>query len=257
MGKIKLGTGCLPRSRDKLGSSVGSGHFKVAGADWLIPENEWRDISLRPLVPVVDGRPVILYQGQTNECCPFANVACAHMLRRAQGLPFVHFSPAWIYRAVNGGEDGGSAISDVCHFVNTIGHLPLAMYPLTNWETPEPDGANAVAEENRIFEYWDIPGLLYLVSAIQRGSPVVIGVYWPGGGGHCVLAIGVKGTTNPKTMKIEIQNSYGFKWKDGGFGYLPASQVSRGIQVFGAFAPREITGRNEGLVLPACATTAA
>lgn len=236
MSELVGNMGCLPRS-----TKVGE-RFNVLADAWLIPRNEWQDISWRAVCgPILD-------QDGTNECCPHAAVAALHLIRRGCGRPDVVFSPAWLYRWINGGRDAGAAIDDAINTLVERGALPADQYPMLDWRKPEPTNWERTAHLHRASEWNDCPTFEHIASAILRGWPVCFGVFWSGGGGHALCGIGLKAAGN--VWRIEIQNSWGTGWQEGGFGYLPESQVTRGISSFGAWALREATSDDGGPVAP-------
>lgn len=234
--------GCLERKW-----KLGAGPLVTADDSLLVPESEWESIDLRPLVPKVDGAEVILNQGSTSECCPHAYCAAAHLLDAIAGRPFVKYSPAWLYRFCNGGRDAGASLDDVIATANERGLLPADVYEtMTAWRTDPPANAPEVAKLRTIKEWWDIPTTKHLVSSLQRRTgPAVIGVRWRGGGGHALCCCGWD-----RSKGFKIQNSWGSDWGDGGFGWLPESQVARGIDIFGCFAPRDMEAPSPNMVGP-------
>jgi hypothetical protein len=215
-------TGCMPRT-----TKVGAGKFPVMAADFLLPRKQWKPTSIREIVPQIKD------QDGTNECCPHAGTGAMQDVRALLGLPYVELSPASVYRFGNGGRDAGMTIEDCLTILSERGALPTSKYPALNWRAQYPADGAAVAKGFRAVEWEDTINTDYIGSAVQRGWPVVIGVWWSGGGGHAVVVTGWR----PESPEWEIQNSWG-NWGDSGFGHLPEGQVSRGIASFGAWALR-------------------
>lgn len=212
--------GCQPRT-----TKVGAGRFKTFADSWVIPKKEWKPVSMRSLVPA------ILDQNGTNECCPHGGIGALHLVRAVEGAPYVELSPASVYRFGNGGVDQGMDLETCLDILRDRGALPVTMYPSRNWRAPYPKGGDTVARGFRALDWRDCPTTAHIGSAVQRGWPVLIGVRWSGGGGHAILVVGWRS----ESPEWQIQNSWG-DWGDNGFGHLPESQVSRGIQIYGAWA---------------------
>jgi hypothetical protein len=104
-----------------------------------------------------------------------------------------------------------------------------------------PDGWRENARRYRLAadEVWNCRGELDAVAtAIQYGFAVLIGVRWPGGGGHSVLATDLVCGPNG-AVSLEGPNSWGASWNKNGFWALTERQLSS-MSGFGAFAARAV-----------------
>jgi hypothetical protein len=221
----------LPRS-----SLVGAkAHFPVVGtvdACPILDRADWQECSIRHQVwTVIDQNP-------QNSCCPSAAAGAAMILREIAGEKQILLSQGSLYGQINGGRDAGANIEDALEAMMKVGICPNDVIDQYSW-TPRnwPKTWADVAKRIRILEAFDCPTFDAVASAVQRGLPVVFGVYW-GSGGHAITAVGLKKINS--VWNLEFLNSWGESWGDSGFGYLPESQCS-GIKNFGAFAIRSVT----------------
>jgi hypothetical protein len=194
-----------------------------------IPRSLWRECSLRHKVWEVCN------QSSQNSCCPTATRGAAQILREINGLKRVRLSQGSLYGQIAGGRDQGANIMDALEAMMDVGICPDSIIDEYDWQGKKyPVNWKDEAAKYRILEAWDCSTFDDLVSAVQTSIPVVFGVNWAGGGGHAICAIGYK------DGKVEILNSWGTDWGDGGFGYLSESQC-RAITSYGAFAVRAVT----------------
>ncbi len=212
--------GCLPR-KEKCGESG----IPVMGPEWLIPRAQWKPVTLEALIPEIKD------QDGTNECCAHMGVELVELDRSVRGLPFVKLSPASIYRFGNGNVDGGMTLPDCIRILVDRGALPSSKYPDLDWRAQYPKDGAEVARDYRVTNWVDIPNTDYLGSAIQRGWPCGIGVWWSRGSGHAIVVVGWR----PESPQWRIWNSWGADWSDAGKGGLGEGTVSQGINSFGAF----------------------
>ena len=160
-------------------------------------------------------------------------------LREEQGLPRVVLSSGNLYNRVCGGVDRGSALDDALEELVTNGVCTADLQDPNEWRTLAP-GWKQEARHFKVLEFTDLNGSVAgLFSSLQRRQPVVIGVNWPGGGGHCVLAVGCRKDSRGN-WEAEILNSWKKSWGDGGFGFL-AQATLRTMPQFGCWAGRVAT----------------
>lgn len=221
--------GCLPR-RTRLGQLFP----RLADKIDLIPESQWKDraaeVSLKPYVPIVHD------QDGVGSCASNAATACLEIVRQAAGLPFVHLSPASLYKQVNGGVDAGSSIDDNLQAISRNGVLPVSLWgDEISWRKSFPQDWKAEAAKYRLTEWYDIGTWDEFVTAVLLGFPVCYGVWW-GGGGHAICAVSV--VYENSQPAIRFLNSWGTDWGDAGFGTMSQKQVATGISYFGAWAAR-------------------
>ncbi|MCC6125687.1 MAG: hypothetical protein IT426_12040 [Pirellulales bacterium] len=223
-------TGCLPRS-SKVGENA---LFPVAGtvdACPLLSRSDWIECSIRHKVwTVIDQNP-------QSSCCPSAAAGAAMILREIAGQKRILLSQGSLYGQINGGRDAGANIEDALDAMMNVGVCPASQIDPKNWQGRGwPRDWKAEAKKFRVLEAFDCPTFDAVASAVQRGMPVVFGVFW-GAGGHALTAVGLK--KNGGGWNLEFLNSWGASWGDGGLGFLPEAKC-RGIATFGAFALRSV-----------------
>ncbi len=222
--------GCLPRITEPDGS-----HFPIVGSPGtldLIPRSQWTTTSVRHHVWNIHD------QGQQNSCCPTAYAGLLETEREMQGLSRIKLSQAYPYHFANGGRDQGSSLDAVFFAIRDRGITPATVIDPFDWRAANwPADADDQAAELRIVEAWDCLDVDHVGTATERGFCAVLGVRW-GRGGHAVYIIGKRPASRGDSWEYEIANSWGTGWGDGGFGFLPESQVAEGIKTFGAWIPR-------------------
>lgn len=108
---------------------------------------------------------------------------------------------------------------------------PLSRLP-QNWKDD--------AARHRILpgHVWNLQGSFdAAATAIQRGFGAWIGVRWPGGGGHSVLAVSLK--RSGSTWILRGPNSWGREWNGDGFWELTERQCAS-MPSHGAYAVQQV-----------------
>jgi len=202
-------------------------------------------------------------QGNFGSCTSFATIkGLEEFLLKKQGR-FKTQAPAYIWyqarRQTGGkGQDTGVPTEFAVKMLDAYGSLPESEFPYLEDSKQKDDAArNAfltrqptsdqvdMAKKNRIMKGYEIATKLSKVRrALADGMPVVvamrvfesIGKVNSSGmlpmptandksmGGHAVLAVGYD---NAKKVLI-IRNSWGSKWADGGYFYMPYEYVKQG-----------------------------
>jgi C1A family cysteine protease len=138
-------------------------------------------------------------------------------------------------------EDTGATIRDAMKVLAKRGVCPDADWPLVpaKFAVKPPAKADTDAAKYKITSYARVASLLMLKAALAVGTPAVIGIeVYPSLesaavakngkvpmpkrgetllGGHAVLAVGYD---DAKRVVI-LRNSWGSRWGDKGYGYLP------------------------------------
>jgi hypothetical protein len=191
----------------------------------IIPRDKWAgligQVDLRPQVKVV------LDQGNVGSCATEACTGAVMICRSTAGLPHVLLNPWSIYRVTSGGRDQGSSIDENLQFARDVGILPESYWPRSKgWKATPPQGWEAIANKNRIKEFYDCGNIPQVGSALLYGFSVPFG--WQGH--SCVLTKLV----SPK--EAEYLNSWG-DWGDQGFGRIKLSSINFG---YGAYCVRAV-----------------
>lgn len=202
-------------------------------------------------------------QGNFGSCTSFATIkGLQEFLLKKQGR-FKEQAPAYIWyqsRRQTGqkAEDSGVPTEFAVKMLDAYGSLPEAEFPYLEESKQKDDAARKafltrqptseqveIAKKNRIVKGYEIATKLSKVRrALADGMPVVVAmrVFESIGktpasgmlpmptandkslGGHAVLAVGYD---NTKKVLI-IRNSWGSKWADGGYFYMPYEYVKQG-----------------------------
>lgn len=204
----------------------------------LIPEPFWYSVSYRDYVPKV------LNQGNQRSCTGAASVAGMMTAREQAGFEYVELSIGSVYGQINGGTDRGAYLSDALKAVHEVGACPISIIPHENWHMETwPKDWREKAAKFRVLEVYDCTTFEEIASAILRGFVVCFGVLLSrediqvGGQngflpihsagrkyGHAMLGVGLKRYN--KTWWVEALSSWGEKWGDKGFCYVPASMFN-------------------------------
>lgn len=226
--------GCLPRL------SYPGQHLPIFGSlatAPLLSRSEMHDVDLSPMdAPTLD-------QGDQSSCtgCGFAT-AFRH-LRKVANLSVDSLAWSTLYGPCNGGSDAGSPLDAVLAQLMQVGICPQRVggedfIDPFNWQgfynATWPEHWANVAAGYRLLEAWDCPSFDHVLSALHAGFVCPLGVFWPGGGGHCVTAVG----WDNHASQFKIQNTWGPHWGQNGYGWLPERLGLQGVPYFGAFALR-------------------
>lgn len=229
-------------------------------APFVAPETEWPSrygIGQRLIKPHCG----TIKRQQFNDCTCNMITNIMECVRSIMGLPHEELSATAVYNHINGGRDAGSNLHDAAEYVTDIGCVPVSMWPPSVWRMSEPTGYKAMAGRYRGLEWIDIRSAADVVTAVGWfARPVGIGVSW-GMGGHAIMVCDYNSRTSvPKehldayagfvkwldgvdksdadlcgkalgdSIWFQIENSWGESYGEGGFGWLPWSQVDSGIR---------------------------
>jgi hypothetical protein len=200
----------------------------------VLPRADWQPINNSHLVKVV-------FSQLDGHCAANASVQCLACLREQSGQPFVELSPHSLYMQ-HSRWGTGSSLDENLRQLRDVGVMTMATFPESkcprliiepsHWTREQRDEAM----QYRVLEWYDCDGSFDLgASALQRGMPVVIGLRWPGGGGHSVLATDLAKKGNEWAFRGP--NSWGASWGDKGFFALTESQMRSGPG-YGSWAGR-------------------
>jgi hypothetical protein len=198
-----------------------------------IPRSEWRTCRRRHLVRHI-------YDQLDGHCMSNAAAGMVMAVREAAGLPCKILVPPTLYEQ-HSRWGAGSSIGENVEALITTGicdadfaggdQVRLAGVP-SNWRDN--------ARRYRILrdEAYDLDGDLDAVAtAILLGFCPIIGVTWPGGGGHGVLATDL--VVEGSAVSLEGPNSWGAKWNGIGFWSLTERQLGS-MARYGAYACRAV-----------------
>ncbi len=191
-------------------------------------------------------------QSSLGSCTAHAATSAIEFLYKKLKIEQPELSRLFVYFATRvwvAGEpptnDNGAMIRDVMKALSTYGACYESLWPylLDSW-TKEPSGeAKNNATSHQILHYYRCPSLRQVKTCLADGYPVVGGFVVPQSieslettktglirypnpresmeGGHAVLFVGYDDTNKLLTF----QNSWGPRWGDRGFGYLPYAYV--------------------------------
>ena len=217
----------------------------------LVPWDQMRTVDMS------QWSPEVLDQGSTSMCCPCGTSMLERVVRNICGFVDVDLSLADLYRqgmALEGTYgDNGLYIPTAAQVLQS-GVCSTKFASKWGWSRPDyQTGYQADRPKHQILKLYYCPGLHEVASALQYGWPVAIGIrvtsqfYVPqitgsecvvgkklgsGGGGHCVLVVGMRIDTLGDIWLL-IQNSWGKDWGKSGLAWIHQSWFDPS---FGAFA---------------------
>lgn len=154
--------------------------------------------------------------------------------------PATIFSPSWIYNQINNGTDDGAYIYDGLELIVAKGAASLLTMPYrqADYRSQPPQRARAEATRFRARDFSRVSGERDMKLALANGYPIVIGfdVYESfkdlsgrasvynskqGGqdGGHAMTIVGYDDARFGGSFRAI--NSWGTRWGDGGYVWLP------------------------------------
>jgi hypothetical protein len=184
---------------------------------------------------------------QLNGHCT-ANGACGCVLvgREKMGLPRKLLSPEMLYHQHSPWGQGSTLQENLIHLRDVgVIYYPEGGYTEENqrrYSDPAkwPNNWRELARENRILEWEDLHGDVDLVlTAIQLGFPTLIGIQWPGGGGHAIQAQDVVMDSLDDPLVLG-PNSWSPSWNGDGWWKLRTTRL-RNLANYGAWCLRVAT----------------
>lgn len=197
-------------------------------------------------------------QGQQGSCVAWATgynyKSYQEQVQHDWGLNSTHnlFSPAYIYNQIDGGQDGGAAISDALNLLVSQGDDTLDDMPYNDQNyTTQPTQAQRLRASYFPSSSWTpifqgTPNVTAMKSALANG-PIVAGtdVYWSAGwetsgniaqkdvsgtsaGGHAIAIVGYDDShqTDDGAGAFKFINSWGPSWGNyGGYGWISYNYV--------------------------------
>jgi C1A family cysteine protease len=223
------------------------GFYRVLGCLPSTPEsiaqfpkwNETRGLTATSLQEIDMSwyKPPILNQGMTSSCVGHGTCSGMEMCWLQAGKPLEQFNPYFVYGLVNNGVDKGASISDALTALQTYGVCPLGdLQPGVMFKSQFPQQSFTDAKRFVLQEAYHCSSFQEICQAISNGFVVPLGLYVGsnfgqldsngisplpagGGGGHCVLGVGLKQSSQYGWL-IKIQNSWGANFGMSGYSYL-------------------------------------
>lgn len=234
----EFGRGLLPPEPDEEGVAAGS-PFSIP----TIPRTEWNDRieeMTRTQSRITDlCKSVglgIRSQARTNYCWIFAPVRAMEIQRVIQGQKPIELSPASAGAKITGYRNVGGWPTKGIQFLEQDGCATVQTWPATAIDRRY-DTSQSNQERNRykVDEWWELGRMNFdqLMTALLLHHPTAIALMW---WRHAVCAV------NPvvigrNTFGVEIDNSWGASWSNGGRGIIEESKARADQQV----TPRTVT----------------
>ncbi len=228
-----------------------SGEFGKCFNDGDIATYVDRGIELLPRDQWVDGTGVDDFCKRIRSqidgfCASNAAVSCLEIARAIAGQKDIMLSANDLYSHV-GRWGTGSSLGDNIRVLSTIGVRTEAQAPSdrNNWPPTRSPGWQSDSEQHRMHEGIDLGGTFEaVVTSLHKPYVNLIGLAWPGGGGHAVCCTSV--VKRNGVWKLRGPNSWGKQYGDNGFYELTERECFRGrMKSFGAFAFRAATESDE------------
>jgi hypothetical protein len=276
-----LATGCLPQP---LGTRTAAGYRTYTGA--AIDRKDWRSTdAMKPFVPRGKCQSHV---PACNWYTTGKALQTKYFLTTGKLYPEVSYCAGY-QEDTNGNFDAGTLPLDSIRMIANRG-IPPAIAGLPEWfDRPRqiPADAQNARMNYRADEWEECKSAEQVVSAILNNDPVNLGIWWfdsdanpgptghlpvrgrGGRGGHSVLGCGLvlDYAPSPSRVGVLFNNHHGDSktpasrdergrelkfpvWGDDGFGVVPLERVAEGIPVFGCWALRSVTVRNQDLNVP-------
>lgn len=208
---------------DRTATCYGDGTFpKYEDRFTLITRRMWMATSLN--------RHVHTIYAQLDGMCT-SNGACETMMveRSFRGQPHVELAPEQLYYQ-HSKWGTGSTLDENLQALVDVGVCDRESIPKHARREDWPRDWEELAAKNRMLEFIDLNADFDAVAtALQRGLPCLIGVRWPGGGGHAIAATEL--AKDGRDWVLRGPNSWGANWGDEGFYTLTERQCAD----FGSF----------------------
>ena len=228
-------TGYVERDYDR--TPYGSVGAAPPGEIEVIPYDQWPDKiadlerEKATLKDIWEASPIgVLNQGNYPFCHGFAAIMAVLIERAKQGLPYVELSASSVAAPVTNYTKSGAWIGKDLQQIVKVGVAPLSLIPmLTHRKSDFPPGWEQEAGKHRVTEFAELRPRDFAQqgSAILQGHGVSVGQnHWS----HAVLQMCVrdmdksKKATDPNRYGIELRNSWGAGWGDGGFAIQVGSK---------------------------------
>lgn len=187
-----------------------------------------------------------IYAQLNGHCTANATCQCILVAREKMGLPRKLLSPEMLYHQHSRWGAGSTLQQNLVH-ARDVGviYYPDGGYTEQNqrlYSNPNnwPADWREMAKENRILEWEDLHGDVDLIlTALQLGFPVILGITWPGGGGHAIEAQDVVMDSRDDPLLMG-PNSWDERWNGDGWWKLRASRL-RNLKNYGAWCLRVAT----------------
>lgn len=230
--------------------------FGDEGSPPLIPRDQWKPMTLSLVTPAVKDQDGI------GACNAFATVETVELAYRINGINVPLLSTGYLYGNINGQRDQGSMLEDAIEWMSEKGTCEESIVGMLEWRKSSwPKDAAQNALKYRVLEWWHCPTTEHVLSAIQRGFAVNIGVMWgskdktdangwlpdsAGGsaGGHSIMRCSVEYLNG--RWGIGGPNSWGTKWGKNGWFVMSETRLKKEEGSFGWFAVRSVTYPEQG-----------
>jgi len=220
--------GCLPETKESLSRFPQFGS-SILGA--VLDPSSWQEIDMSWYAPP------ILNQQATSSCVGHGTCSGMESCWLQSGKPLVRFNPYFVYGLINGGRDQGAMISDALLALQKHGICQKEALPAgAMFQNQFPPQAFENAKKYKLVQAYHCSTFEEICSAISLGFFCPLGIFVGdnfsqldnegvaplpnrGGGGHCILGVGLKKSSRYGWI-IKIQNSWGANWGMKGYGYL-------------------------------------
>jgi hypothetical protein len=220
--------GCLPRPRDARVAFP-----RLEEVIDVLPRSEWEEYSLKPQ------RLRCQDQGNQGSCNAAAATCAVESVRKMAGMSLLELSRGNLYGQINGGRDQGSLLGDALEALLKNGTVPNGVIGDDQWQRSTwPRNWEEEAKPYRILEAYYCPTFAHMATAVQYGYFLDFGImvgnnfqpdssgwlpdYQSGYGGHAMAGFGLARHRDGR-WGIETSNSWGSRWGNNGWCYVPES----------------------------------
>ncbi len=196
-------------------SAYGDGTFpKYEDRFELMPRNLWMPVSLNRHVRTVFGQ-------LDGMCTGNGATGLVEIDRSFRGLPHIPLSPEHLY-GLHSRWGTGSTLGENLKALVDVGVCTRELIPQDDWnprDWPADDIWRPNAAKNKVLEFIDLDADFDAVATgLQEGHGCLIGVNWPGGGGHAIAATQL--VKDGRGWALRGPNSWDESWGEAP-GYTP------------------------------------
>jgi hypothetical protein len=208
-------------------SEAGDGTFPMSDLPDL-PMSEWEEADCRD--PDAE-----IWAQIDGFCTAYSTIEIVAATEKRQGTFSEYASATDVYYNSGGRWGSGITLESALYTATTEGIAHLSSVP-NQWRWVRPPAGERA--QHKIHEWDDLNGRIGRIAAcLKLRQPAILGITWPDGGGHCVMADRIY--KRGLTWRIGGPNTWGSAWGDNGYWDFATNQL-RNLPAYGAWTARSV-----------------